>query len=176
MNPTPDSQIYSQLSIDCKSSGGESGDPNFPLEQGSEATVKSGQKSKSQTARTSECASGMLPLDPSGESWSEYVDAGRLDQKNPLQSGSSKTYGRRRVRIRTEDKTVCCSSCELHSVSVDRTSFSTALYTKVARLDGDSSLKARISAAGIRANTSVMLVTESPQNWSQNSSSFASIG
>lgn len=65
MNPTPDSQMYSQLSMDCRSSGGESGDPNFPLEQGRDATVKSGQKRRSQIARMSECASGMLPLDPS---------------------------------------------------------------------------------------------------------------
>ena len=52
--------MYSQLSIDCKSSGGESGEPNLLPLLGKDDTVKSGQNSKSQIAKISDCASGKL--------------------------------------------------------------------------------------------------------------------
>ena len=51
---------------------------------------------------------------------------GNVDQKNPLQSGSSNMYGRMRVSSLTELRTICWSLAPAHPLSDAETNFSTA--------------------------------------------------
>lgn len=116
---------------------------------------------------------------------------GTSDQKKPRHSGSSKMYGSRRVRRRTQliarrKKRQLCrlsdacepavwSRCVWQECSAADCRRSTSLLHKVAIFDGNSSRKDRISTAGISEKISCTVEIFSDQNCSQNESSFDSI-
>ena len=133
-NPTPFSHMYSQLSRLINSSTYmlfvksklkilyvfTSSLFLFPDDE----TVNSGQNSKSETANNKVFASGV---------WSapSFMPGSGFDQKNDLQSGSSKMKGMSLVSKRQLFRTVCCSVDVLQLESTALPNFSTIWNLKL---------------------------------------------